>query len=84
VKAISDERGFAMPSLDRFVGGSGQFRTARFVTFAAVRPWLWRWVIQLAKNGAKASRALCDELNRSINEPKKREVSGPELHPISR
>lgn len=84
VKAISDESNFAMPSLERFVGGSGQFRTVAFVTFAAVRPWLWPRVFQLARNGAKASKALCAELDRSINEPKKTEVSGPELHPISR
>jgi adenosylhomocysteine nucleosidase len=84
VKAISDESSFAMPSLDRFVGGSGQFRTAKFVTFAAVRPWFWPQVFRLARNGAKASRALCAELDRSITEPKKTEVSGPELHPISR
>jgi adenosylhomocysteine nucleosidase len=84
VKAISDESNFAMPPMDRFVGGKGQFRTGSFVSFAAVRPWLWPRVIQLARNGAKASRALCVELDRYINEPKKPEVSGPELHPISK
>jgi len=84
VKAISDESGFAMPAMDRFVGGNGQFRTGSFVVFAALRPWLWSHVIQLARNSAKASRALCAELERSTSEPKKLEVSGPELHPISK
>jgi adenosylhomocysteine nucleosidase len=84
VKAISDESNFAMPAMDRFVGEKGQFRTGRFVTFAAVRPWLWTRVIQLARNGAKASRALCVELDRYIHEAKKTEVSGPELHQISK
>jgi len=84
VKAISDESNFAMPAMDRFVGGNGQFRTGNFVIFAALRPWLWPRVIRLARNSAKASRALWLELDRYMNEPKKTEVSGPELHPISR
>jgi adenosylhomocysteine nucleosidase len=84
VKAISDESNFAMPAMDRFVGTNGQFRTGKFVGFAAVRPWLWAPVIQLARKGAKASRALCAELERYLTEPKNTEVSGRELHPIAR
>jgi adenosylhomocysteine nucleosidase len=84
VKAISDESTFALPSMNRFVNGNGQFRTGRFLTFAVLRPWLWPGVIQLARNSVNASRALCAELDRSINEPKKPEVPGPELHPIAK
>jgi len=84
LKAISDESNFAMPALDRFIGERGQFRTGRFVIFATLRPWLWPRLIQLAGNGAKASRALCAELERHINQLKKAEVSGEELHPISK
>jgi len=84
VKAISDESGFRMPAMDRFVDESGQFKTRRFAIFSVLRPWLWPRVIQLARNGAKASRALCAELERYIQEPEKSEVSGPELHPISK
>jgi adenosylhomocysteine nucleosidase len=84
VKVITDESDFAMPPMDRFVAGDGQFRTGKFVIFAGLRPWLWPRVIQLARNGAKASRALCAELDRYISDPKKTEVSGPELHPISK
>lgn len=84
VKAISDESTFAMPAMDRFVRGDGQFQTGKFVAFAALRPWLWSRLTQLARNGAKASRALCAELHRSINVAKKPYVSEPELHPISK
>ena len=84
VKVISDESDFAMPTIDRFVDGKGQFQTGRFVIFSASRPWLWAGVIQLARNGAKASKALCAQLERYITEAKKPEVSGPELHPISK
>jgi len=83
-KAISDESNFAMPSMDGFVNDNGQFRTGKFLALAALRPWLWRHVIQLARNSAKASRALCAELARSVNEPKKTPVSGTELHPMSK
>jgi adenosylhomocysteine nucleosidase len=84
VKAISDQSDFAMPAMDRFVDERGQFATGRFAIFSAVRPWLWPRVIQLARNSAKASRALCAELERYIQEPEKSEVSGPELHPITK
>jgi adenosylhomocysteine nucleosidase len=84
VKVISDESNFATPPMDRFVDGNGQFRTGRFVIFATARPWLWPGVIQLSRNSAKASRALCAELGRYMSEPKKSSISGPELHPISK
>jgi adenosylhomocysteine nucleosidase len=84
VKAISDESDFHMPAMDRFIDERGHFKTGRFAIFSAVRPWLWPQVIQLARNGAKASRALCAELERYIQDPEKSEVSGPELHPISK
>jgi adenosylhomocysteine nucleosidase len=84
VKAISDESTFALPPLDRFVDRDGHFRQTTFAVSLAARPWLWSKVFQLARNGAKASRALCAELERHINQPKKAEVSGAELHPISK
>jgi len=84
VKAISDESDFTMPAMDGFVDEKGQFQTGKFAVFAAMRPWLWLRVIRLARNSAKASRVLCAELDRCLNERKKSEVSGPKLHPISK
>jgi len=84
VKAISDESTFAMPSLGRFVGRDGQFSETSFAARLATRPWLWSKFFQLARNSAKASRVLCAELDRYINERKKAGVSGPELHPITK
>jgi purine-nucleoside phosphorylase len=80
VKAISDESSFAMPPLDRFVDRDGHFCQTAFAASLGARPWLWSKVFQLARNGAKASRVLCVELDRCISESK---VSRPELHPIS-
>jgi adenosylhomocysteine nucleosidase len=64
IKVISDEIGFPMPPLDRFTTQDGGFRTAGFVGFAILRPWLWAAVIRLARNSAKASQALCERLAR--------------------
>jgi adenosylhomocysteine nucleosidase len=63
-KAISDELGFEMPQMTKFVGADGRFRTASFVAFAALRPWLWGRVASLAKNSAKAADALGAHLKR--------------------
>jgi adenosylhomocysteine nucleosidase len=81
VKAISDESTFAMPPLDRFVNRDGHFRQMSFAASVAARPWVWSKVFQLARNSAKASRALCAELGRYISGSK---VSGAELHPVTR
>ncbi len=83
VKAISDESSFAMPAMDRFVGADGQFQAGRFVAFAGLRPWLWLRVMRLARNSAKASGALCAELERYIQDPQKSADSEAGLHPIS-
>jgi adenosylhomocysteine nucleosidase len=69
VKVISDDSEFRFPPLERFVDGAGRFLEARFVLFAAVRPWLWPRVIRLARNRRRASRALCDWLQSAILTP---------------
>jgi adenosylhomocysteine nucleosidase len=61
LKVVSDRYDFDVPSLQlqRFVGWRGDFRRARFLAFAAIRPWLWARVLLLARNSAKARNALC-------------------------
>jgi adenosylhomocysteine nucleosidase len=82
LKVISDEAGFEMPAFDRFIGRTGQFRTAAFVAFVAVRPWLWLRIIRLSRNSAKAARALCQWLEQYNHNA---ELVNPEpgLHQIS-
>jgi len=84
VKAISDESDFTMPGMDHFVGRAGEFQTERFAIFAVLRPWLWLRVIRLSRNSAKASRALCAELDRYLEGPKKIEGLQAEMHPITK
>ena len=59
VKAISDELDFEFPALEKFVDSEGRLQEGRFAFFAALRPWLWRRVLRLARNSGRASRALC-------------------------
>jgi len=59
LKAISDVSDFVLPPVEKFVAGDGQFRSARFAAHVAMRPWLWGRTLALARNGARASRALC-------------------------
>lgn len=79
LKAISDDAGFVMPPMQAFVGQDGQFRSARLVAFAAVRPWLWLKLIRLARNSAQAAKALCAALDR-YNRPAEANAA-PELQP---
>ncbi|MFY9905099.1 MAG: hypothetical protein WBX02_07965 [Terriglobales bacterium] len=63
LKAISDAADFSMPTrMERFVSAAGTFRSAGFAGYVALRPWLWGSTIALARNSAKASRALCNAL----------------------
>ncbi len=78
VKAISDEWDFEFPAMERFVDGEGRFSEGKFALYVAMRPWLWARVMRLARNGAGASRALCEFLGdvRSFAPPEKRLRSG--------
>ncbi len=62
LKAISDAADFSLPALDRFVADDGSFHSVRFACHVALRPWLWRTTIALARNSSKASQALCGAL----------------------
>ncbi len=62
LKAISDAADFSLPAMDRFVAKDGRFHSVRFAGYVALRPWLWGATIALARNSARASRALCDAI----------------------
>jgi adenosylhomocysteine nucleosidase len=68
-KVISDELNFEMPQMDRFINAQGQFRTAPFALFAALRPWLWTRVAMLASNSRKAASVLGDHLEHFRHQP---------------
>jgi nucleoside phosphorylase len=62
VKVISDVADFNLPDVGRFVASDGGLQSVRFACHVALRPWLWGATIALARNSAKASRALSDAL----------------------
>lgn len=64
VKAISDEAGFELPPMSRFIDSRGEFQTFRFAMHAAVRPALWSALGRLKRNADKAANALCEFLAR--------------------
>jgi adenosylhomocysteine nucleosidase len=66
MKAISDEYDFDLPPLGRFVTDSGNFRTAAFAAYAAVRPWIWPTVIRLNKNSQTAIKNLDAALQQTL------------------
>jgi adenosylhomocysteine nucleosidase len=67
IKAISDEATFELQELARFATHDGQFRETAFAMHAAVRPGMWRTLVQLAGNGKRAVEALTAELESQIN-----------------
>jgi adenosylhomocysteine nucleosidase len=62
IKVISDEAGFPMTPMERFVAGDGSFRSGKFAWYSAARPWTWPTVFRLARNSALAARSLCAKL----------------------
>src|SRR5580704_2474240 len=67
-KVISDEWNFELPEMDRFIDSRGQFKTANFAFFVALRPWLWKRVGILAGNTRKAARVLGEYLARWVQD----------------
>lgn len=66
VKAISDEAGFAMPPLTRFIDQDGKFTKGRFLLYVAFRPKWWPVLGKMRANAAIASANLCRELEHLI------------------
>lgn len=62
IKVISDELGFPMPPMERFVAADGSFQSGSFALYSALRPWTWPTVYRLARNSSRASRCLCAKL----------------------
>lgn len=66
VKVISDDAGFAIPDLARFVTSNGQVQTGRIALFAILRPWLWPGLVRLGKNSRRGAQVLCAWLAQNL------------------
>jgi adenosylhomocysteine nucleosidase len=83
LKVISDEAGFEMPPIERFIATDGRFRTAPYIAYVAMRPWLWLRVLKLARDSSIASRELCGWLEQYNHEPEDLVADETGLHPSS-
>lgn len=68
VKAISDKLDFPMPPLSRFISETGNFKTASFSIYVAMRPWLIPTVLKLGRNSARATTSLSQHLQQMIQQ----------------
>ena len=59
VKSISDDAGFAMPPLMRFIDAERKFANGRFLLYVALRPKWWPVLGKMRANAAIASANLC-------------------------
>jgi adenosylhomocysteine nucleosidase len=66
VKSISDEAGFEMPPLMRFIDENGRFHNGRFLLYVALRPKWWSALGRIRANAAIASANLCREVGHLI------------------
>jgi adenosylhomocysteine nucleosidase len=74
-KVISDELDFEMHGMADFIDATGRFKTASFVVYVALRPWLWKRVATLARNSSKAANALAAHLERLQSDLKEAEMT---------
>lgn len=66
IKSISDEAGFKMPPLMRFIDANGRFNNGRFLLYVALRPKWWPVLGRIRTNTAIASANLCREVEHLI------------------
>jgi len=62
IKGISDGYNDQLPDFNRFIMPDGQFKLARFIVFALLRPWHWRALIQMGENSRKAAQSIAASL----------------------
>ena len=70
LKAVSDEAGFAMPAMERFITADGHFLGARFALHVVVHPNMWKAAVRLARNSSRASQALSGAILRYLEREK--------------
>jgi len=69
IKGISDGYSDQLPDFNRFISPGGQFKLARFVVFAVLRPWYWHALIRMGENSRKAARNIAQSVLDFLDEP---------------
>jgi adenosylhomocysteine nucleosidase len=68
IKAISDEADFELPDMQQFSTEDGQFQESEFGVYVALRPWLWKSVLSMAKGSRLAAERLRAEIEAHIQQ----------------
>jgi adenosylhomocysteine nucleosidase len=68
VKGISDGPSDQLPDFNSFISPNGQFKLARFVVFAVLRPSNWPALMRMGENSKKAARNIAQSLQNLLNE----------------
>lgn len=58
IKGVSDAHDFELQGLSRFTGSQGEFRTAAFALYTALRPAMWPKAITLGKYSNQALQSM--------------------------
>ena len=69
IKGISDGYNAQLPDFNRFISSDGQFKLARFVVLALLRPWYWHALIRMGENSRKAARSIAQSVLDFLDEP---------------
>ena len=62
IKGISDGYRDQLPDFNRFISKNEQFQLARFIVFAALRPWHWPALVRMGENSSKAAQGIRESL----------------------
>ena len=73
IKAVSDEVDFELPDMQQFSTEDGQFQESEFALYVAFRPWLWKFVLTMAKGSRLAAERLRTEIEAHIQEHRDRQ-----------
>jgi len=69
IKGISDGYNDQLPDFNNFISPDGQFKLARFMVFALLRPWHWPSLIRMGENSREAARNIAQSLLDFLDEP---------------
>ena len=69
IKGVSDGHADRLPDFNLFLSDDGQFRLARFIIFAVLRPWYWPALMRMSENSSKASQAIRGSLFGNLQLP---------------
>jgi adenosylhomocysteine nucleosidase len=68
VKGISDGPSDQLPDFNNFISSDGQFKLARFIVFAVLRPWHWPALMRMGETSKKAARNIAQSLLNLLDE----------------